>query len=97
MLCRCQIRLHECQEVCAGTTLASSRGNTGDQTAFPGSSAGTDHPVLVGTALGTSCILLNGKACLSERISNKSRVRLGSVCMRIVLICRKSSPLITLN
>lgn len=45
---------------------ASSRGSTGDQVTSAGSSAGAGHPVLVGTALGTSCILLNGKACLTE-------------------------------
>lgn len=47
-------------------TEASGPGSGGDQIASPGSSAGTDHPVPAGTALGTSCVLLNGKASFRE-------------------------------
>lgn len=58
LLCSCLICLHQHQEVCAGTTEVSSHGSRGDQITSPGSSAGT--------ALGTSCILLNGR-CVFQR------------------------------
>lgn len=57
-------------EGCSGTTEVSSP-ESRDEIISPGSSAGTNPPVLVGTALGTSCVLLNGQACLSELIINQ--------------------------
>jgi len=46
----------------------SSCGSRGAQITSPGSSAGTDHPVLVGTAPGTSCVLLNGRRAFQREL-----------------------------
>lgn len=68
--CRCQIYLHQCQKVWSGTKEVSSPGSR-DQIISSGSSAGTKPQCWWEQALGNSCVLLNGQACLSELIINQ--------------------------